>query len=336
MKRPTKKGSGLPEEKPLPQGFSARSDFDTGSVTISKGKESVSIGMGSYASVANLLHELWPDPAPSLAPGATLMISDGFSGKSTSVLVSALSDAAAVLKAFVVKGDEPAAVAPAKAKVPSKKAAPPEPPAAVAGIQQEEGKASVVTRKRAKKPAAAPSRSKASAAPKEEPKRETAPPAAAKPATGKPAAKATPAAKPKSPAKPKPAASAKPASKATAKSMPAQETPAWFAAFKKHLEADDGSGGVAELVKCGLVMDPERVNHVRGKAKDDREATGWGYEVLSGGKHVAWVIAADHDKLIVTDVVGDPEYVPSKHKQMAGVMARLTAIVMPKFFARAA
>lgn len=322
MVKHSKTDDGAKGPATLPKGYSFSPGAAAGTGDIAMGGGKVGIAASSYDSVSNVLNGLWPEGTPSLRPGATLVITDGFTGRSASVLASALPDVVAVLNAFVVAEESPAA----------------DQAASETAVRQEEGKAAVRTRKREGKPAPAPARQpKAAAAKADAPV--AAPPPEAPPevvAAPAPAAAAAPApAVRKSAPKAKGKAKAKPRAKA-AVSLKAHEMPEWFVPFGNKVKVDDGQGGTANLVKCGLQLDTGRVNHVKGRSKNPDKATGWGYEVLSGGKRVAWIIAAAPDKLVVTDVVGDPAYVPSKHKHLDGVSSRLTAIVMPKFFEMAA
>lgn len=337
MKTHSETGETVAADKPLPEGFSARTDFDAGTIAISKDGVSVTISKGSFAAVANALNDLWPEGAPSLEPGAALTVTDGFTGRSASLPASALSDAAAVLSAFVVK---PVPVAE------QEPAAQPE-EAAEAVEASGEGKAPVVTRKRARQPAPAPVRQAAApekrtkaAVDKAQPAQEAAVPEEV------PAPEPVPAAEPELAAKParrpKPASAARAKAKAAPKrkarkprSRPVvlhvHEAPAWYQALKKRIEVDDGVGGTAVMVKRALALDPKAKDHVKSQAKDERKATGWGYELLSGGKHVAWIIASDEEMLVLTDIVGNPDYKPSKHKLVGGLASRLTASILPKF-----
>lgn len=272
MKAPGKPATGLEQERKLPSGFSAKTDFGQGTMEISRaGTGSVTIEMNSFSSVANVLADIWPDEVPRLEPGSTIRITDGFTGNSSSIVAGAFRDVAAVIGALVTKPGKYLPKAPEESKATSK---------------ARKGKAPV------QKAAA-----KKKAEPKATPKAKAAPP----------------------PEKPVP-----------------NDVPAWFRELPKQITADDGRGGSVELVRRRLALEGPSSDRVKSRSDGTEEDTAWGYEVISAGRHVAWVIANRPERLIVTGVVGDPGYSPSSHKNLTGVTSRLTAIVMPKFFAAAA
>jgi len=332
MKTHSETGEDIAADKPLPEGFSARTDFAAGTVAVTRDGVSVTISKGSFAAVANALNDLWPDGAPGLEPGATLTVSDGFTGRTTSLAAHALYDTAAVLAAFVIK---PALTA-------EQETAPPEASAETV----DEGKAAVRTRKRAKQPAPAPVRQAAAAEKPSKPVETKQPVEEAAVAVEAPAPE--PVAEPVLETAPAPvkAVKARAAAKPKAKAAPRRkkrktrsrpvalhvhEAPAWYQALKKTIEVDDGVGGTAVMVKRALALDPKAKDHVKSQAKDESKATGWGYELLADGKHVAWIIAADSEMFVLTDVVGNPNYKPSKHKLIQGLASRLTASILPSF-----
>jgi len=99
--------------------------------------------------------------------------------------------------------------------------------------------------------------------------------------------------------------------------------PDWFAnGFKDEYVSDAGF----RLVRTPLVLADERT--VAGRRHDwPLGPSAWGYEVLAGKTHVAWVIAQDPRTFILTGALDLP---PSTHRVIEGAMARIAASVMPK------
>ncbi len=98
---------GLASENRLPEAYEAKTHDDGLKVTIQSGsKHKTVINTNSFASVANILSAFSPDGKASLQPGATLAIKDEFSGRSITIVASAIGDVAAALKAFVVQEGE--------------------------------------------------------------------------------------------------------------------------------------------------------------------------------------------------------------------------------------
>jgi hypothetical protein len=93
---------GLASENKLPKAYSATTHHDGKKVSISSEGRSATIDTNSFASVANILSAFSPSGETSLAPGATLVLKDEFSGRSISIVASAIIDVATVLKLFVV------------------------------------------------------------------------------------------------------------------------------------------------------------------------------------------------------------------------------------------
>lgn len=96
---------GLEDETELPSQFTAVTNFDTETVEIEgpDGNSAV-IALGSFASVANILATFSGEHAETLAPGSTLRIEDTFSGRSTTITASSISDAAAAISLITKSG----------------------------------------------------------------------------------------------------------------------------------------------------------------------------------------------------------------------------------------
>jgi hypothetical protein len=94
---------GLATEHRLPAAFKAKTDDAAGTIQIRKENgRSVDVAINSFASVANFLAIFCPDGEPTLEPGHTIKIVDEFNDRSTTITANALTDAAAVMRAFAV------------------------------------------------------------------------------------------------------------------------------------------------------------------------------------------------------------------------------------------
>jgi len=82
------------------------------------------------------------------------------------------------------------------------------------------------------------------------------------------------------------------------------------------------------LRRTRLSLDPENSKNVIGAWEKPGDISGWGYEIVSGGKHVAWVIAEDPRRLLITGAPGLP---PSPHSAIIGAIARIANLVVPTF-----
>jgi len=296
--------------------------------------------MNSYASVANVLSGLWPDGDAALEPGSTLLIEDNFSGRKATVVAAAVPDVAAVIKGLVTKPgkyvpeDGKASAAPAKQEA---KAATAE--TAAAPVKKKKDRREE-TRKRTEKRRAARAAAKLAAASesaKAEPSTPQAKESAAPEKTPAPAKKtppaakkaATPASKAKAAGKGKGATAAKSGNQ---KPRPAgiPKMPRWLeSAHKDREDTDDGEGGKIELSRTAIGLGKKGFKEVLGPAKGDEPDVAWGYDVRSGGEHVAWLIAKPQQGFVIAGVEAF-EYRPSEHKMLGGAVARLQAMIIPK------
>lgn len=115
--------------------------------------------------------------------------------------------------------------------------------------------------------------------------------------------------------------------KSSKRARPSEETiPEWFKkGFKDEYEADrDGFW----LKRAQLSIHPAKPKIVLGLWKSGDAISAWGYEVLSGTEHVAWVIADDPQRFLIAEEEGVP---PSSHRAIIGVMARIASMIMPEF-----
>lgn len=323
MKQPAKQSEeprkvGLASEHRLPDVFKARTNEDAGTVELRKpNHRGVDVAIASFQSVANLLNTFAQDGEPSLDPGATITISDSFSGRSITITANTFVDAAAVFHAFVVKKGryKPQTEAPSeeesgattreepKAKSRSKAADAAKPAATVAA---DERPAAVAA---AKAPDKKPSPEK-KAAPAEQRKGEAA------------ATQAKPAAK-----KPSPAVVAETSAggaPAVAKGSLAG-FPEWAKKSLKAEYADDVWG--FKLLATPVALDKENGHNVLGRDDGKAEHRGHGYELTIGGKHAGWVVAESESAFHLT---GIENYETTKHRNIEpAVFIRIRRTIYP-------
>jgi len=300
--------TGLEKELKLPTSFEARTDHEKKKVQISSplGK-SVTIDMDAFASVANVIKTFWTGKRGSLEPGTTLKIEDPFSGKSTTVVASAISDVAAALELVTKPGkyapDHKAAEEPGESKTPgsaTKTKAKSEPP-------KRRGRPPKQAVAEMSAPVAKPPAKRGR--PK---KQDAAPASAAHPKSGKAAGKTT-----------------KTVPESASRGVPPM--PGWFKTkFQDRYSADAGELGAFELVRTPLALQAKGSKYVAGKAPGVEGPIEWGYEVVSKKYgHVAWVIARDEKKLFLTGIPNDAE-APQPQRVIDGVIARIIAKALPK------
>lgn len=289
---------GLEEEHKLPDAFTAKTDLKTGTVQIARrGGGKVTIPMNSFASVANVLAELWPGEKPTLEARSTLKITDGFSNRSATITAGALKDVAAALEGLVTKKGKDLPSEEIQAPSRRKKAAGMTKPAAASKKAPTKASSS-------KKPAGKPAKAKADEA-------ITAPAPAVK------AAKAQ-AERPRA-ALPSPDSG--------------PDMPSWLAALDDTYHRDYGEGISLDLVRARILLEEPKSRNVTGRAGAKDEPAAWGYEVISDGRHVAWVIAESERSFVITGV---PDYEPSVHRVIPGLIARLSVSVLPRVLGHAA
>jgi hypothetical protein len=144
------------------------------------------------------------------------------------------------------------------------------------------------------------------------------PPAPA-PASPSPAAPAPAAAK----SKPAPSSEGR---KSRRPARPSQDKmPKWFEKDfnKEYTFAEDHYS----MRRARLSIDPQRSKKVLGEWKKKGELSAWGYEILTGKKHVGWVIAEEQNHFVITGV---PDMAPSDHRAFIGVLARIATTIIPE------
>lgn len=94
---------GLASENNLPKAYASKTLDNGEQVTLQAGSERLTISTNSFQAVANILSQFAPEGTPTLEPGTTFHIRDGFSDKETTVTANALTDIAAALAVFAVK-----------------------------------------------------------------------------------------------------------------------------------------------------------------------------------------------------------------------------------------
>lgn len=94
---------GLASENNLPKVYASKTLDNGEQVTLQAGAEKLTISTNSFQAVANILSQFAPEGNPTLEPGTTVHIRDGFSGKETTVTANTLTDVAAALAVFAVK-----------------------------------------------------------------------------------------------------------------------------------------------------------------------------------------------------------------------------------------
>lgn len=317
MKQPAKQSEeprkvGLASEHRLPDVFKARTIEDAGTVELRKpNHRGVDVAIASFQSVANLLNTFAQDGEPSLDPGATITISDNFSGRSVTITANTFVDAAAVFHAFVVKKGryKPQTEAPAeeesgtnsrdepKAKSRSKPAAAGKPAATVAARQ--EPTAPVDERPAARK-----------AAPAGQSKSEPAAPQAKAPAKKATAAKSGT----------ESAAGAADVAKGSLAGFPD-----WAKKSLKAEYADDLWG--FRLVATPVALDKENGHNVLGRDDGKAEHRGHGYELIIHGKHAGWIVAESESAFHLTGV---ENYETTKHRNIEpAVFIRIRRTIYP-------
>jgi hypothetical protein len=101
--------------------------------------------------------------------------------------------------------------------------------------------------------------------------------------------------------------------------------PKWFERdFDNEIKADNDG---FLMRRARLSIDPARPKNVLGEWKKPSEISAWGYEVVAGKKHVAWVIAEEPKNFVIT---GAPGLAPSKHRALIGVIARIASTIIPE------
>ena len=104
--------------------------------------------------------------------------------------------------------------------------------------------------------------------------------------------------------------------------------PSWFGkTFLPQYEAHAKSGASWVLNKVPLKLTMPGSKKVEGVATTPQDVSGWGYEITSQGKHVAWVIVSGPSSLSIVDD-GGKTVVPQA--SMAEVIATLTDKVPAK------
>lgn len=135
---------------------------------------------------------------------------------------------------------------------------------------------------------------------------------------------------------PKNAASTQSAAPAKQQSVPVGDAsssllgsaPSWFGkTFLPQYEAHAKSGASWVLNKVPLKLTMPGSKKVEGIATTPQDVSGWGYEITSNGKHVAWVIVSGPSSLSIVDD-GGKAVVPQA--SMAEVIATLTDKVPAK------
>lgn len=322
-------------ERPLPERYSASVDAAKDTVTISKGSQSVAIRMQSYASVANVL-DMLEKSGGVLEAAASIELKEPFTGSTASVSTASLDDVVAALTTLAISTKQVAPQPSAPAEPPAEEAKPaskpvraksrkatttsapaPEPQEATPPAEQSEqvpevaeapadaSAPSPATTKGKTKPSKTAKAAK-SAKPPETVEKE-APPSAAAPAEPSPAVQP-----------PKAKGKAKAPAKAAAPKVEAPE--GWLDRdFQKEY-----AGEKFRMVRAEISIDPEHRRNALGAWKKGKGVRAEGYEVLSGDKHVAWVIAEDPKSFILT---GAFDLKWSQHRALAGLLARIQVIL---------
>lgn len=305
MKQPAQQSEeprvvGLASENKLPAAFKAKTNEDAGTVELRRpNHRPVDIAISSYQSAANLLAAFAKDGEPSLDPGATVTITDNFSGRSITITANSFVDAAAVFQAFVVRKGryKPSIDVGAEEDAPQVRAA----------------KKTATAQKSASAKASAalstPGKKTASGSPSK----------AAKPATPspKPAAGKT--------GKPKPTAERAVATDGDHRKGSLAGFPSWAKGNLKAEYADEAWG--FRLVATKLSLDKENGKSVVGVDDGKADHHGFGYELLIHGKHVGWVIAEAPDAFHLT---GIENYETTRHRNMEpAVLIRIRRTIYP-------
>lgn len=121
---------------------------------------------------------------------------------------------------------------------------------------------------------------------------------------------------------PRTKAGRKNAQEAVASTSDDSTMPDWFGKLDNEY-AGDGY----RLVRAELALDPKQRRTVSGLWGETSGNRGWGYEILVDDRRVGWVIAETERSFVLT---GIPDFPSSQHRVIEGLMARLTASVMPR------
>ncbi len=306
---------------PGPYKVTTSSNGDMASISRS-GTKSVSVKTSSLEGIKSVLTKFWPTGNEKIAPGATMVLMDTFSGDGARITLGSLLDLARVIDDLELIGTtasgQAASEAPAKRRGRPPKAEKAESSAtapAQAAAPAPSAQASEAPQKRRGRPpksaSTASAETKTADAPKTGRGRRKKAVTEAK-AAEQPSPQSAPqkrGRKPKAAVATQNAAPAKAPSrrgrppKTEASSPLLSGAPSWFGGqFEPRYEGKTASGGQFSLEKVPLKLEKPGSRHVMGVAKEPQDVMAWGYEIRSSGTHVAWVIVSGPAQLhIVSD-----------------------------------
>lgn len=318
---------------PGPYKITTSSNGDMASISRS-GTKSVSVKTSSLEGIKSVLSKFWPTGNEKIAPGATMVLMDTFSGDGARITLGSLLDLARVIDDLELIGAtapspaaseeapakrrgrrpkaeqaEPSSTAPSQAAAPAPSAQTSETPQKRRGRPPKNASTASTETKTADAPKTARGRGKkaAPAAKAKAPEAKTNAKAAEQPSPQSSPQKRG--RKPKAAVTTESAAPAKAPSrrgrapKATTSSPLLSGAPSWFGGqFEPRYDGKTTSGGQFSLEKVPLKLEKPGSRHVMGVAQEPQDVMAWGYEIRSSGTHVAWVIVSGPSQLhIVSD-----------------------------------
>lgn len=308
---------------PGPYKITTSSNGDMASISRS-GTKSVSVKTSSLEGIKSVLSKFWPTGNEKIAPGATMVLMDTFSGDGARITLGSLLDLARVIDDLELIGTtasgqatseeapakkrrgrppkaekaESSASAPAQAAAPAPSDQPSEAPQKRRGRPPKSASTASAETKTADAPKRGrgrPKKADTEAKAAEQPSPQSAPQKRGrKPKAVVAAQSAVPAKAPSRRGRPPKAATSSPL---------LSGAPSWFGGqFEPRYDGKTTSGGQFSLEKVPLKLEKPGSRHVMGVAQEPQDVMAWGYEIRSSGTHVAWVIVSGPTQLhIVSD-----------------------------------
>lgn len=328
----------------LPGPYKIDTSNDGETVTISRsGSKSVSVKASSIEGIKNVLSKFWPYGNEKLTPATEMILLDQFSGNAVKLNLGSLSDVARIVDQILLSetststplsSDEPVKRGRGRPKKIIDAVAQPSPakPADDGGNQtsqiapSDSGVQQAPKRGRGRPPKQQQPVPVVSNVAVEEVSKEpmVSPPAPdvalvtevpVKRGRGRPKKNVEPAlvASPPATETPVKRGRGRPPKNTDSQQVSAEEpgvvllggAPSWFGAtFLPKYEAHSQNGASWVLNKVPLKLQRPGSKMVEGIALKPEDVSGWGYQITSGGKHVAWVIVSGPSSLSIVSTDG--------------------------------
>jgi len=320
---------------PGPYKITTSSNGDMASISRS-GTKSVSVKTSSLEGIKSVLTKFWPTGNEKIAPGATMVLMDTFSGDGARITLGSLLDLARVIDDLELIGTTASSQAAPEEAPAKRRGRPPkaEEAESSATAPAPSAQASEAPKKRRGRPpksaSTAPAEPKTADAPKKgrgRPKKaateaqvvEQASPQSAPQKRGR-KPKAAVATESAAPGK-APSRRGRPPKAATSSPL-LSGAPSWFGGqFEPRYDGKTTSGGQFSLEKVPLKLEKPGSRHVMGVAQEPQDVMAWGYEIRSSGTHVAWVIVSGPTQL---HIVSDDGTQAVPQASIADVMATIS------------